>query len=265
MAKKPYKAHKRGAGRHVQLPEYLQVSEAWASLKNGPRALYVELKRRYNGGNNGRIFLSHRDAATAVNVGRDTVSGYFGDLTTHGFIAVTRGHCLGPEGIGQSVHYRLTELPYEGAPATKEFMKWKPSKKQNPRRKIQHPMAGKSDTPCRKIQHTPIQMSENPTAFGPNDPNTVSENPAIYTSNHIPLSFSDAAQRLKDGLGLCEKATAIHPYALSAWLGADRRKGKVPDFLNDAARRCAEKIRLHGFCPCGSMRSEMPRLTQRHC
>ena len=67
MATKPYKKHKRGAGRHVQLPEWLQSSKAWATLKPGPRALYVELKRRYNGVNNGRIHLSHRDAAKALN------------------------------------------------------------------------------------------------------------------------------------------------------------------------------------------------------
>lgn len=29
----------------------------------GPRALYPELKRRFNGGNNGGLFLSHREAA----------------------------------------------------------------------------------------------------------------------------------------------------------------------------------------------------------
>lgn len=38
------------------------------TLKPGPRALYAELKRRYNGSNNGRIFLSHRDAANALHV-----------------------------------------------------------------------------------------------------------------------------------------------------------------------------------------------------
>ena len=36
-----------------------------AALKPGPRALYVELKRRYNGVNNGSIYLSHRDASKA--------------------------------------------------------------------------------------------------------------------------------------------------------------------------------------------------------
>ena len=125
------KNFKRGSGqKFTQLEEWMMKSEAWQSLKSGPRALYVELKRRFNGGNNGQIFLSHRDAAKALNVGRDTVSGYFRDLTDRGFIAVTQGHCLGPEGIGQSTHYRLTEAACQGKPATKDFMKWKQQKKQ---------------------------------------------------------------------------------------------------------------------------------------
>jgi hypothetical protein len=161
------KNFKRGSGKkHTQLEEWLQSSEAWSSLKPGPRALYFELKRRYNGGNNGHIFLSHRDAAKALNVGRDTVAGYFRDLIDRGFIAVTHGHCLGPEGIGQSTHYRLTEALHKGKPATKEFMQWRQSKNQKPRRKIQHLMAGKTDAPCRKIHPLNVQMSENPTAFG---------------------------------------------------------------------------------------------------
>ncbi|WP_299661696.1 hypothetical protein [uncultured Ruegeria sp.] len=71
-----YKVNKRGGPRHVQLMEWLQASQAWATLKPGPRALYVELKRRFNGGNNGEIFLSHRAAAKALNVDRIYGGGF---------------------------------------------------------------------------------------------------------------------------------------------------------------------------------------------
>ncbi len=94
-------------------------------MKPGPRALYIELKRRFKGGNNGEIHLSHREAAEALNVGRDTIGGYFQCLTDRGFVVVTKGHCLGPSGIGQSATYALTEEPLNRAPATKDFMKWR--------------------------------------------------------------------------------------------------------------------------------------------
>ena len=99
---KLYKGKKKGAGRFVQLPEWLQSSEAWSTLKPGPRALYVELKRRYNGSNNGRIILSHRDAAQAINVSRNTVGAYFDELEERGLIFMTRAPYLGPSGIGQA-------------------------------------------------------------------------------------------------------------------------------------------------------------------
>ena len=136
---KTYKKAKRGAGQFVQVSEWLQASDAWACMKPGPRALYIELKRRYKGGNNGQLFLSQREAAKALNVGRDTVARYFAELKERGFIVETNGHCLGPSGVGQSATYALTEITVDGAPATMCFMAWK---KQKPRRKIQLSLAG---------------------------------------------------------------------------------------------------------------------------
>ena len=122
---KHYRHGKRGAGRHVQLPEWLQASEAWATMKPGPRALYIEVKRRYNGGNNGQILISHRQAAKLLNLGRDTVGIYFQELLDRGFLRITRGHCLGPSGIGQAASYAITEERVGMAGATKDFMRWK--------------------------------------------------------------------------------------------------------------------------------------------
>ncbi|SDJ24689.1 hypothetical protein [Lutimaribacter saemankumensis] len=44
MTRKRYKRQKKGAGRHVQFQEWLQQTEAWATLTPGPRALCIELK-----------------------------------------------------------------------------------------------------------------------------------------------------------------------------------------------------------------------------
>lgn len=126
MSNKRYKWQKKGAGRHVQLPEYLQASEAWATLKPGPRALYIELKRRFNGRNNGRIILSHRDAAKALNVHRNTVGPWFAELVERGFIIVTEGPHLGPEGVGRATVWALQELPTaDGKPAARGFATWR--------------------------------------------------------------------------------------------------------------------------------------------
>ena len=60
---KAYKSNKRGNGKHVAIFEDMQRTDAWRTLKPSPRALYVEIKRRFYGSNNGQILLSYRDAA----------------------------------------------------------------------------------------------------------------------------------------------------------------------------------------------------------
>ena len=104
-------------------------------MKPGPRALYVELKRRYNGSNNGQVFLSHRGAAKALNVHRNTVAPMFRELERRGFIRLMVAPHLGPSGIGEASVWALEEVPtQDGKPAGKAFIRW--SEKQNPRTKV---------------------------------------------------------------------------------------------------------------------------------
>lgn len=129
MPRPSYKGKKSWSGRHVQLPEYLQATEAWATMKPGPRALYIELRRRFNGSNNGKLWLSHRDAAKAICVSKNTVGGYFQELKQRGFIDEgVVGH-LGVDGLGHATSWVLTELPTpDGKAPTKRFLEWRKQK-----------------------------------------------------------------------------------------------------------------------------------------
>ncbi|MCW3781382.1 hypothetical protein [Defluviimonas salinarum] len=147
MSRKTYKQKKKGAGRFVQLPHWILATEAWSSLKPGPRALYIELKRRYTGSNNGRIRLSHREAATALSVTRNTVGAYFEALIEHGFIHMTQAAHLGPSGIGLTSEWALEEYPTDDLkPARMTFVRWR--EKQNPRPKNGTPRHDIRDTSC---------------------------------------------------------------------------------------------------------------------
>ncbi|WP_194247544.1 hypothetical protein [Aliiruegeria sabulilitoris] len=149
---KPYKHGKRGGGKFVQLPEYLQRTEAWATMKPGPRALYVELKRRFNGSNNGEIILSHRDAAKALNVNRNTVTGYFHELQERGFIRQTEAPHLGPSGIGLASKWALEEAPTkDGKAAGKAFVRWRSNSESPPK---------KRDTPSQKAGRSEAEVIE---------------------------------------------------------------------------------------------------------
>ena len=119
------KTFKRGNGGFIQLDHSLYDSPAWQALKPGPRALYLEMRRQFNGYNNGRIFLSQRDAAKALNINRETVEKYRAELVVKGFIIKTKGHHLGVDGVGKSAHWALTEEMLNGAKPTRDFMRWK--------------------------------------------------------------------------------------------------------------------------------------------
>ena len=86
MAKK----RRESEGRYVQLHHYMLDSPAYRGLTTQARAVYVEIAKRYNGLNNGRIALSVRDAAGACNIARDTATRAFRELIDAGFIEETR-------------------------------------------------------------------------------------------------------------------------------------------------------------------------------
>ena len=120
-----YKGKKRGKGRHTRLEEWFQATEAWATLKPGPRALYIELKRRFNGANNGSIRMSVREAADLLSVHRNTVAGYFADLLERGLIVQTRTGHLGFDGHGIASTWALCEMRQaNGQPADLSFRTW---------------------------------------------------------------------------------------------------------------------------------------------
>jgi len=111
----------------------------------------VELKRRFNGSNNGRIVLSHRDAAVALNVHRNTVGPWFAKLQETGFIRMTQAPHLGSSGIGKASIWALEELPTDDMkPARKSFMRGRAKsptiQKKNPRTKNRTHRHKKEDT-----------------------------------------------------------------------------------------------------------------------
>jgi hypothetical protein len=82
--------------------------------------------------NNGRLFLSHRDAIKEIGgPQRDSISRWFRELQHYGFIVQTEAGCLGIDGKGKAPRWRLTELEAPGGRdsstlmlPTRDFLKW---------------------------------------------------------------------------------------------------------------------------------------------
>ena len=110
MCAKEYKQDKRGKTRFVRL-DYSLLHE-WERLALSPtaQALLLRLCMRFNGKNNGRIYLPSREAGDALGISRNTVCKYYQELETKGFIVATRRASLGLEGKGRATEWRLTHL-----------------------------------------------------------------------------------------------------------------------------------------------------------
>ena len=111
--------------RFVKLTYSLIESEAWKWLRPISKAIYIELKRRYNGLNNGRISLSLSEAAHILKASKSSVSTALKQLETHGFIKlIKKGYFTGRV----ASEYALTDEQLDGYPPTREWRRWQPTK-----------------------------------------------------------------------------------------------------------------------------------------
>jgi hypothetical protein len=103
-------------------------SEAWRNLSHGARSLYTQLRLRFfwNHGNhnNGRLWLSQRDAMKELGSSSNEIAKWYRELVFFGFIVQTRGAALGSHGRGFAPHWRVTDIGYMHEPPTKDFLKW---------------------------------------------------------------------------------------------------------------------------------------------
>jgi hypothetical protein len=99
------------------------ATPAWRAMSHGARSLYVALKLRHVK-NNGRVYLSSRDARTELGSGLEEIGNWFRELEHYAFIVKMRPAYLGMDGKGLAPHWRLTELPYLENPPTRDFNRW---------------------------------------------------------------------------------------------------------------------------------------------
>ena len=92
----------------------------------GPRALYLEMAKRYNGSNNGRISYSVREGAAALHVSKGSVKNWLDVLHERGFIVCTKRGAFSLKITRDASEWRLTEYDCDtpAQHATKDFMRW---------------------------------------------------------------------------------------------------------------------------------------------
>ena len=112
-------------GPFVPLPLAILDAPAWRAMDFIARALWIELRRKlgHGGLNNGKIFLSCRDAEK-IGANKDTIARRFVELEHYGFLRKTSEGFLGLNGRGIAPHYRFTDLAHGTHPPTRDFETW---------------------------------------------------------------------------------------------------------------------------------------------
>lgn len=130
------KGRSKGDGQFMPIPYTMARSEAFRSLNGNALKVFIELRCRYDGRNNGELSLSFQNAADLLGMGKSTVKRAFDELIEKGFVIRKReGHWYGR----RAAEYIVTDSKFDGQAGTRDWQRWKPSrelKKQNsvPRR-----------------------------------------------------------------------------------------------------------------------------------
>lgn len=121
MAKKRTREHP-----HVRMYWYELNSQAYRHLDNNARALLVEFRALYSGGEN-RVFLSVREAAKRINTTPKTAAKALAQLVQHGFIREIEKGSFNRK-VKHATVYALTNHPIHdnGREAPKDYMRWEP-------------------------------------------------------------------------------------------------------------------------------------------
>jgi hypothetical protein len=120
------KQNKKGrstkGGQFIAIPYLMARSDAWRSLTPRSIKVYLELRTRYHGGNNGQLTLSLQEAATLLEMGKSTVQQAFNELVEKGFIVrVKAGHWYGRK----AAEWAVTNERLDGYPATNAWQRWR--------------------------------------------------------------------------------------------------------------------------------------------
>ncbi len=116
------RANLRGGG-FVAIPHVVVDSPAWRGLSVRARAVLIELARKHNGYNNGKIGMSYRDVGAAIGTSSfRVIANAFAELIKSGFVAVEADALVWQR---MAREYRITWLPTgeppHQKPATEEY------------------------------------------------------------------------------------------------------------------------------------------------
>ena len=110
----------RGGGQYLPISYGMAHSPAFRGLSGAAVKLWIEVRCRFNGGNNGALRVSMGEAATLLGMSKSTAQRAFQELVDAGFLVLMReGHWYGR----RAHEWRSTDIPCDGHPATRDWQR----------------------------------------------------------------------------------------------------------------------------------------------
>jgi hypothetical protein len=123
--------YKRSGEHFIQIPTGLLNSPAWRVLSSSSKALFLDMRTKFKGANNGNIEATLSNLKHHGWVSATTLSKALKEIQVMGFIVCTRRGGIG-RGVGVCSLYRFTDLaspPFQdkgiaACAATKDYAKF---------------------------------------------------------------------------------------------------------------------------------------------
>lgn len=133
-----YRARRGRKGGRDKVEQYAPLSypmlqsPAWRSLGGSAAKVFLELRCRFHGHNNGKLALSLEEAARLLHMGKATALAAFAELVEKRFVVCTRkGQWYGR----LASTWAVTDKGVDGCPPTNAWRQWQPGTVLKPNRK----------------------------------------------------------------------------------------------------------------------------------
>ena len=130
-----------GEGQYFKMSYRMAQSDAIRSLSGSALKVFIELRCRFNGRNNGKMTLSMDEASRLLHMSKSTVLDALDQLIDRGLVKRTKlGEWMGR----RASEYAVTDKSLDGVPPTNEWNNWQPTKQQK------RPTKGRRVRPTKK-------------------------------------------------------------------------------------------------------------------
>ena len=251
--RKAEKPDARG-GTYLLLPHCLLTSAAFRTAS--PRAVKVLLAicLKHNGFNNGRIAMSARDLAVAVDCQNHAANGEaLAECILRGFLALESDF---PKGKRLAREYRITFVPTERASATHDYLSWEVGDA-GTRAKVSPPRGNKRVVATATVEPVSVVATATvakQTVVATSTAETLNgENPPILESASVVATATHIVSQSRPSSAIQSKFRPDSGGPLSSAPEAEELRARTKALLSNVGRGWQNKLAAQADIPAGTL------------